>query len=144
MLCAIDCNQYELSTEDSAEHYCVCSVISDAMLKRNMAPSRFMGRRAWALVSVELSYTEDLCKIGCFIYATNIVTCRIRHGDGLRFLDRGDVVEAVLQSTKEAVKGHRTSSDIMAKCWSTSTTATQIAPLGDMNPSLSRLARARL
>ena len=94
-------------TEDSGEHYCVCPLVAAVMRKRNLDPAKFMGRRAWGLASVTIRTEDELNTLGTVIYATNIISCRYRHNGRTNQTDDEEVIQALLQSKKEAVKGHK-------------------------------------
>jgi len=87
------------------------------MRKRNLDPAKFMGRRAWGLASVTIRTEDELNTLGTVIYATNIISCRYRHNGRTNQTDDEEVIQALLQSTKEAVKGHNKSISIQQHRW---------------------------
>jgi len=128
-------------TEDSGEHYCVCPLVAAVMRKRNLDPAKFMGRRAWGLASVTIRTEDELNTLGTVIYATNIISCRYRHNGRTNQTDDEEVIQALLQSTKEAVKGHNKSISIQQHRWMAEHAEADLIYQTGSNKRVMRLAR---
>ena len=105
-----------VGSEDSVEHYCKCEVVKRLLASRlNLSTFKFANAHAWALCSPEITTTAQLTCVAIAIYATYMVTNRLRH-TGTQ-LGEEDTFQALVQSCKEGVKGHNPASNVYNSCW---------------------------
>ena len=100
-----------------------------------------MGRSAWALASVSIRTVDELNTLGTVIYAANIISCRYRHNGRNQHTDDEEVIQALLQSTKEAVKGHTKSTNIQQNRWVEEHAEQDLVYKAGRNKRMMRLAK---
>lgn len=105
----------EPGTEDSIEHYCKCRLTQRLLATRlNLCPRKFSNSYAWLLCSPDIASNEQLTSLAIVIYATYMVTNRLRHCTPL---DQENTFQALGQAAKEGVKGHNKAMGVYNSRW---------------------------
>ena len=82
-----------------------------------MDPSKFGNMHSFMLCSPHIQTEEELGSIAILGYGLYITTNRLRIGQRQDLVNEHDRVGAVIQSTKEAVKGHKRATQIFRCNW---------------------------
>ena len=105
-------------TVDSIEHYAVCRITKWIMEQRfALAPSVFGNLHSLLLCSPDIQTEEQLGGLAIIVYGLYTTTNNIRHGTDAGRLREVDRIEATVEATKEAVKGHKRATEIFRSRW---------------------------
>ena len=113
--------------QDRAEHYCRCRVVQDVCRRRlNLDPQTFANLHTILLVNPMINTTETLTTVALLGYGLYTTTNRLRHRQGCHC---DDALDALMQTIKEATRGHSASSKVLNSRWSLERSSTPLPPL---------------
>ena len=109
--CVLGCG----AGNDSIEQYCRCPQVQELLRRKMHLPSEtFANLHSFTLTNPHITTQEELTLIAITIYATYTTTNRIRF---LGRLPTDEVYNALVQATREGVKGHTQSTNILQTRW---------------------------
>ena len=105
-------------TSDSIEHYAVCRITKWILVQRfSLAPDIFGNLHSLLLCSPHIQTEEQLGGLTIVVYSLYTITNNIRHDKQASRLSEIDRIEALVEATKEAVKGHNRATQIFKSKW---------------------------